>query len=190
MTDYTRRVTIVCPEAMTADANQLALVLGESPADEQTFGAPRYEDALGNLYAVSSTVATDAFESKATTTLEAPAHSPEADLTAAERAQANLYIYGVNGTEGAAPGRLWALVEPAPGNAKAALVEAGVSRIEPININTADEAELQRLDGVGPQRAQAIIDGRPWSSLIDLTQIDGINNNTVDGWGARVTVGP
>jgi len=129
-TKYTRCVTIVCPEAMTADANQFALVLGESPADDQTFGAPRYEDASGNLYAVSSTVATDAFEGRATTTLEAPAHSPEADLTAAGRAQAALYIYGVHGTDGAATGRLWALVEPAPGDAKAALVEAGVTAVE------------------------------------------------------------
>jgi len=130
MTDYTRRVTIVCPEALIPDANQLALVIGESAADDQTFGTPRYEDASGNLYAVSSTVATGAFEGKATTTLEAPAHSPEADLTAAERAQAALYIYGVHGTEGAAPGRLWALVEPAPGDAKAAIALAGVSIIE------------------------------------------------------------
>ena len=59
----------------------------------------------------------------------------------------------------------------------------------PIDINTADEAELQRLDGVGPERAHAIIDGRPWSSLIDLTQIDGISEATVEGWGARATVG-
>jgi len=60
----------------------------------------------------------------------------------------------------------------------------------PINVNTADEAELQRLNHVGPERAQAIIDGRPWSSLIDLTQIDGISEATVEDWGARATVGP
>jgi hypothetical protein len=130
MTDYTRRVTIVCPEAMTADANQLALVLGESPADDQTFGTPRYEDASGNLYAVSSARVKEDFENDAATTLLAPAHSPEADLTAAERAQAVLYIYGQHGTEGAAPGRLWALVEPVPGDAKAALELAGVNQIE------------------------------------------------------------
>jgi len=189
MTDYTRRVTIVCPEAMTADANQFALVIGPSPADDQTFKAATWEDASGNLYAVSSTVATDALEDKATTTLEAPAHSPEADLTAARRAQAALYIYGVNGTEGAAPDRLWALVEPAPGNAHEAIALTGVSRFQPIDLNTADEAELQRLDDVGPERAQAIINGRPWSSLMDLTQIDGIGAATVEGWGARATVG-
>ena len=130
MTDYTRRVTIVCPEAMTADANQLALVIGESAADDKTFKAPTWQDASGNLYAVSSTVATSAFEGKATTPLEAPAHAPEVDLTAAGRAQAALYIYGVHGTGGAAPGRLWAFVEPAPSNPQDAIDLSGVSRVE------------------------------------------------------------
>jgi len=60
----------------------------------------------------------------------------------------------------------------------------------PIDLNTAGEAELQRLNHVGPERAKAIIDGRPWSSLVDLTQSDGISEATIDGWGARVTVGP
>lgn len=129
-TQYTRRVTTVCPEAMIADANQLALVIGESAADYQTFGTPRYEDASGNLYAVSSTVATGTFEGNATSQLEAPDYAPETDLTAAERAQAALYIYGVHGTGGAAPGRLWALVEPALGNAQAAISLAGVSLVE------------------------------------------------------------
>ena len=130
MTAYTRRVTIVCSEALIPDANQLALVIGESAADDQTFGPAKWQDASGNLYAVSSTVATGSFESKATTTLEAPDHAPDADLTAAGRAQAAMYIYGAHGTDGAATGRLWALVEPAPGDPKQALEWAGVSRVE------------------------------------------------------------
>jgi len=129
-TDYTRRVTIVCPEAMMADANQLALFLGETCRDDRTFTGASFEDAAGHRYAVSSTVATPNFESKAALPLVAPSHAPHADLTAAGRAQAALYIYGVHGNEGAAPGRLWALVEPAPGDAKAALELAGVNQIE------------------------------------------------------------
>lgn len=126
-TAYTHRATIVCPEAMMTDANQLALVFGESAADDQTFNTATWQDASGNLYAVSSTVATGTFEGKATAPLETPDHAAEADLTAAGRAQAALYIYGVHGTDGAATGRLWALVQPAPGDAKAALELAGVT---------------------------------------------------------------
>ena len=50
MTGYTTRATIVCPEAMIADANQLGLVLGERATDDETFGAARYQDAGGNRY--------------------------------------------------------------------------------------------------------------------------------------------
>jgi hypothetical protein len=78
---------------------------------------------------VSSTVATATFAGTATSPLAAPAHSPNADLVAAGRAQAALYIHGAHGTEGAAPGRLWALVEAAPGNALAALALAGVEPV-------------------------------------------------------------
>jgi len=105
-TAYKYRATIVCPEALIPDANQLALVIGESAADDQTFGTPRCEDASGNLYAVSSAVVAGDFESNATTSLEAPAHAPDADLTAAERAQAALYVYGQHGTDGASTDRV------------------------------------------------------------------------------------
>lgn len=37
-----------------------------------------------------------------------------------------------------------------------------------ININTATAAELDRLWGIGPARASAIIDGRPYSSVEEL----------------------
>jgi len=128
-TSYTHRVTIVCPADLIPDANQLALVLGESPSDDHTFGAPHYEDAGGNLYAVSSTVATGNFQTKAGSPLQAPGHAPDADLVAAARAQAAIYIHGQHGPDGAAPGRLWVSLEPAPGNARAALDVAGVTPV-------------------------------------------------------------
>jgi hypothetical protein len=48
------RLTIACPAALVADANDLAMVLAFSPADALTYGAPDWQDPAGNLYAVAS----------------------------------------------------------------------------------------------------------------------------------------
>ena len=55
MITYPHRLTIAVPESLTAKANQLALVIGESQHDDQTFTQCNYQDANGNLYAVAST---------------------------------------------------------------------------------------------------------------------------------------
>jgi len=93
-TEYTQIATIAVPEALISDANQLALCLGESSADDQTFGAATYQDADGNLYAVASTVAKPIFAEMAGQPLQAPNHAPGVDLEAATRAQAMLQING------------------------------------------------------------------------------------------------
>lgn len=91
-TEYIHRVTIAVPEMHTADANQLALVLGESASDDQTFAAANWQDADGNLYAVCSTVAKPVFAQLAGQPLQAPDHAPDVDLDAATRAQGLLSI--------------------------------------------------------------------------------------------------
>ena len=93
-TEYKQRATIASPVAHIADANQLALALGESSADDQTFTAAPYQDAEGNLYAVCSTVAKPIFAELAGQPLQAPDHAPKMDLSAATRAQALLQING------------------------------------------------------------------------------------------------
>ena len=94
MTQYTHRATIAAPLAHIPDANQLALCLGESSADDQTFTAAPYQDADGNLYAVCSTVAKPIFAELAGQPLQAPDHAPDMDLAAATRAQGMLQING------------------------------------------------------------------------------------------------
>lgn len=86
-TEYQHRVTIAVPASLTADANQLALCLGESASDDQTFTATNWQDADGNLYAVCSTVAKPVFVELASQPLQAPAHVPDVDIGAATRAQ-------------------------------------------------------------------------------------------------------
>jgi len=91
---YVQRATIAVSEAHIADGNQLALCLGESAADDQTFGTARYQDSSGNLYSVCSTVAKPVFGQMAGQPLQAPGHAPDMDLAAATRAQALLQMNG------------------------------------------------------------------------------------------------
>ena len=91
-TIYQQRATIAAPFFLIADANQLALCLGESSADDQTFTTASYKDADGNLYAVCSTVAKPIFAQMAGQQLQAPDHAPGMDLAAATRAQELLQI--------------------------------------------------------------------------------------------------
>ena len=93
-TAYIQKATTATPLAHIPDANQLALCLGESSADDQTFTAAPYQDADGNLYAVCSTVAKPIFAQIAGQPLQAPDHAPDMDLAAATRAQALLQING------------------------------------------------------------------------------------------------
>ena len=93
-TQYQQRATIAAPAQHIQDANQLALCLGESSADDQTFTTASYQDAQGNLYALCSTVAKPIFAELAGQPLQAPDHAPDMDLAAATRAQALLQING------------------------------------------------------------------------------------------------
>lgn len=86
------RVTIACPEALIGDANQLALCLGYGEADAQTYGAPAWQDAAGNIYAVASALVSEAFAATAGSSMAEPPWG--ADMAAAARAQASIRIGG------------------------------------------------------------------------------------------------
>ena len=53
-----------------------------------------------------------------------------------------------------------------------------------VNINSATKEQLESLDGVGPVKAQAIIDYRkkngPFKSLEDVKKVDGVGDATFD----------
>lgn len=48
-----------------------------------------------------------------------------------------------------------------------------------IDINTATLEQLDLITGIGPKYAQAIIDGRPYSSVDDLLRVKGIGEKTL-----------
>ncbi len=63
----------------------------------------------------------------------------------------------------------------------------------PVNINTADMAELTGLNGVGQVKAEAIVDYRrqngPFVAIDELGKVRGIGQKTVDANRDRLTVG-
>ena len=62
-----------------------------------------------------------------------------------------------------------------------------------ININTASEAELTQLKGVGPKTAASIIEYReevsPFKTLEDLMNVKGIGEKTFKKFKDHITVG-
>ena len=91
------RLTIACPEALIQDANQLALAIGLSPADVDTYRVPCWQDAEGNLYAACSLIPSPAWietslQPLAQPSWAAPGEEP-VDLEAASRAQALVVLW-------------------------------------------------------------------------------------------------
>jgi len=56
-----------------------------------------------------------------------------------------------------------------------------------VNLNSADQAELQSLPGIGRARAQAIIAGRPYKSVDDLAHVKGIGKTRFAALRSLVT---
>ena len=56
-----------------------------------------------------------------------------------------------------------------------------------INVNTATQAELETLPGIGASRAQAIIANRPFASVDDLDRVPGIGQATLERLRPLVT---
>lgn len=94
MSDYTHRMTLAVPESLIPQANQLALIAGESLDDVNTFTQANYQDARGNKYAVCSTVIKPIVLGLLGTPLaDSPLQAEGADLTQAQQAMDKVIMY-------------------------------------------------------------------------------------------------
>ena len=57
-----------------------------------------------------------------------------------------------------------------------------------ININTADKAALEKIPEIGPVKAQAIIDGRPYKAVEDVMRVKGIKGKVFEVIKDYITV--
>lgn len=67
--------------------------------------------------------------------------------------------------------------------ATAKSTSAAAAKLTPgtkININTADQATIEKLPEIGPVKAKAIIDGRPYKTIEDVMKVSGIKGKTFD----------
>lgn len=62
-----------------------------------------------------------------------------------------------------------------------------------VNLNTATKEELDGVNGIGPVKAQAILDHRkkngPFKSVDDLQNVKGFGDKSVDKVRSELTVG-
>lgn len=74
-----------------------------------------------------------------------------------------------------------------------ALCPFAAMALEPVNINTADEAALQQINGIGPSKANAIIEYRkangPFATVDDLVKVPGIGEKSLEHLKPQITVG-
>jgi competence protein ComEA len=57
-----------------------------------------------------------------------------------------------------------------------------------VNINTATKEQLEALPEIGPVKAQAIIDGRPYKTTEDVMKVKGIKEGTFGKIKESITV--
>lgn len=96
MSNYKHRMSLAVPQSLMTQANQLALIVGESEHDDKTFTTANWQDADGSLYAVCSTVIKPVVLGLFGINLSditLPNHAINADVTAAQQALDKVVMY-------------------------------------------------------------------------------------------------
>lgn len=81
--------------------------------------------------------------------------------------------------------------EPSAPKAPASAEKRSPAKLAPgekVNINTASKETIEALPGIGPAKAQAIIDGRPYNAPEDIMKVKGIKQKTFDKIKDQITV--
>ncbi|MGV1098809.1 ComEA family DNA-binding protein [Thiovibrio sp. JS02] len=77
-------------------------------------------------------------------------------------------------------------------SALCAVLLMATAAVAAVNINTATVNEIAKLNGIGPAKAQAIVDYRTqhgsFASTADLTKVKGIGSKTVEKLGKEITI--
>lgn len=73
------------------------------------------------------------------------------------------------------------------GRPSAGRADSGASGAK-VNLNTATREELEALPEIGPVKAQAIIDARPFRSIEEVKRVSGIKEGTFEVIRDRITV--
>ena len=125
------RLTVACCATIADDATHLAMCLGQSDADAQTYVNAGWQDADGNLYAAASFLS-ESMTQDPQGVLQRPAWDSDqpytVNMTGAARAQAALVIWDGEGPiPQAAPGQITVVGEMA---GPEALVAMGLSVVE------------------------------------------------------------
>lgn len=70
----------------------------------------------------------------------------------------------------------------------AASVRSATNQIAKVNLNTATQAELEKLPGIGPKRAESIIAARPFKQIDDLKKVKGLSRAQLNELKTQVVV--
>ena len=116
---YNLRITIAVPEAFIDEANQLAMAIGQSYSDGNTFDTVNYKDADGNLYSVASTLAVETFPQIAssdlqTAVIERYGVDSIVNVQQAQLAQSKLLVGTADPYPLAQPDKIVAIIHPDP----------------------------------------------------------------------------
>ena len=127
---YIFRLTVSIPESLIEAANHLAVALGESAGDFETFIQADWQDSEGNKYAVASMQCTETFFQYAGSQLQQRDFAPENwSVELASLAQSKIALWmGEGDLPTADPDKIVGIVMDDP---RAALAALAVERIEP-----------------------------------------------------------
>lgn len=96
MSEYKHRMSLAVPQPLMSQANQLALIVGVSEYDVNTFTHANWQDKDGNMYAVCSTAIKPVVLGMfgiSLTGITLPAHAINADVAAAQQALDKVVMY-------------------------------------------------------------------------------------------------